>query len=343
MILPLAVLAALAAPLSAEGFTIHPDARLEFVGAVELASGGRAKRFVDPKDAYAAGSLEFLKPFRAHPALALQAGLPKPFDFLARCDIADRLTADFETTTSYFLPDPTVRLAGGRDRVDPWLAAMSDLKKTSNFDAFFSRNKAELEARAEPFRRAAAEAKVLEAIEEYAGRKFDGTYEIRVSPYFDGEKMLNAVWSRAGGTRELDTIVGTEAGKKNPDYYFRERFPAALWHQFSHGYFDAAVESARAELALRGDGRKEPCYGAWEQCVKENIVRAVTARLLARRVSETAAKRFLHDGDQDLYPMIPALIERLKEYEGDRARWPTLDAFLPRLFAVFPTLEPRPK
>ncbi|MEQ1918871.1 MAG: DUF4932 domain-containing protein [Elusimicrobiota bacterium] len=230
-------------------------------------------------------------------------------------------------------------LAGGRDIVDRWLSARAELKKTSDFDAFYNHARAELEARAQPFRKAAAEAKVLEAIDSYAGRKFEGTYEVRVSPYFDGEKMLNSVWPRAGGTRELDTIVGTEAGKKNSEYYFHERFPAALWHQFSHGYFDASVEAARADLAARGDGRKEPCYGAWEQCVKENIVRAVTARLLARRVSDKAARRFLHDGDQDLYPKMPALIEKLKEYEGDRARWPTLDAFLPRLFEVFPKSE----
>lgn len=339
MILGLALLAGLAAPLRAENFSVHADERLEFTGAVELASGGRAKRFVDPKDAYAAEARALLAPFKAHPALSLQAGFPKAFDFLARCDIADRLTADFETTTSYFLPDPTVMLAGGRDRVEPWLEAMAGLKKTAGFDAFYDRHRDELEARAEPFRKAAAEAKVLEAFEEYAGRKFDGTYAVRVSPYFDGEKMLNAVWPRAGGTRELDTIVGAEAGRKNPDYYFHERFPAALWHQFAHGYFDSGVEAARAELAARGDGRKEPCYGAWEQCVKENVVRAVTARLLARRVSEKAAKRFLHDGDQDLHPRMPELIERLKEYEGDRARWPTLDAFLPRLFEAFPLKE----
>ncbi|MBI3565929.1 MAG: DUF4932 domain-containing protein, partial [Elusimicrobia bacterium] len=160
-----------------------------------------------------------------------------------------------------------------------------------------------------------------------------------VSPFFDEERMLDSVWRRPDGTRELHTVVGASAGRRHSDYYFKERFPTALWHQLAHGYWDAQVEAARADLAQRADGRKEPCFGSWEQCVKENVVRAVTARLIEKAGGPKAAKRFLYNGDEDMYPVMPELLKRLQEYEAQRDRYPTLDSFLPRFFDAFPKRE----
>ena len=333
----LAVLLALPAAAAAPVF--KADARLELLGAVELAAGGRAKRFVDPKDEYSSAARALMAPFKEHPAVKLQAAFPKTFDYIARCDIADRLSPGLEATTTYFLPDPTLALAGGRERVEPWIAALRDLSEASRFDEFFAGRRAALEARAAPFRKAAEDVRLLAAIEEYAGRPFDGTYEITVSPYFDAEKMLNSVWPRPDGSRELRTAVSAGAGRGNPAYFFQERFPSALWHQLAHGFWDSRVEAAKRSLVARGDGRKEACFGEWEQCVKENVVRAVTARLLAKNVSEKAAKRFLKDGDEDMYPRMPALLKSLEAYEAKRADYPTLDSYLPVLFEAFPVKE----
>jgi len=312
------------------------DARLELIGAIELVSGARAARFVDPKDEYAAAARKLLKPFSGHPAVRLQAAFPAAFDFVERCELAHRLTPALEADAARFLPESSVTRAGGRAAVDAWFEALRDLSRASDFAAFFRSRRAALDKRAGKFREAAAAAKVLEDLEAYAGRPFDGTYEVRVSPYFDAERMLNAVWPSGGATRALVTVIGADAGGRDPEYYLRERLPGALWHQLAHGYFDASVEAARPALAGRHDGRATPSFGSWEQCVKEYVVIAVTARLLARSAGEAAQERFLNNGDADLFPAMPALIERLREFEGDRARWPRLAAFLPRLFEAFP-------
>lgn len=315
------------------------DPRLEAVGAAELALGGKARGFVNPKDEYARRVAERLKPFAGHPALRLQAAFPKAFTFPDRDDIADRLTGDLRSTTEYFLPDPTTNLAGGVDKVEAWLAALRDLSAKADLPGLFEAERAQLDARAAPFRKSAEDARVVERIETYAGRRFDGIYRVTVSPFMDEERMLDSVWRRPDGTRELHTVVGASAGRRHSDYYFQERFPTALWHQLAHGLFDERVEKARADLETRTDGRREPCFGAWEQCVKENLVRAVTARLIEASAGPKAARRFLFNGDEDLYPMMPELLKRLKEYEADRAKYPTLDDFLPRLFDAFPRKE----
>jgi len=323
--------------------TFRADPRLEAVGAAELALGGKARGFVNPKDEYSRKVAARLKPFADHPALKLQAGFPKAFIFADRDDIADRLTADLHSTTDYFLPDPTTSLAGGVDKVEAWLAALRDLSAKADLPGLFEAERAGLDARAEPFRKSAEDARVVQTMEEYAGRRFDGVYRVTVSPFMDEERMLDSVWRRPDGTRELHTVVGASAGRRHTDYYFKERFPTALWHQLAHGLFDEKVEAARADLETRTDGRREPCFGAWEQCVKENLVRAVTARLMEKAAGPRAAKRFLNNGDEGLYPMMPELLKRLKEYEADRAKYPTLDAFLPRLFDAFPKkAAPRP-
>lgn len=331
------LLAALAAPAAAgEAITFRSDYRLEAAAAAEVAAGGRARGFVDPDSAYSKEVEARMKALRAEPAVAFQKSLPRAFDFAARCDIADRLTPLLESTTEYFLPDPTTDLAGGPEKVQQWLAGLRALSAKADLAALYAAHRAELDALSAPFRRSAEDAQVLSAIEAYAGRPFDGEYRVTVSPFFDEERMLDSVWRRPDGTRELHTVVGASAGRRHHDYYFRERFPTALWHQLSHGYWDERVEAARAELAARTDGRKEPCFGSWEQCVKENVVRAVTARLIEKSQGPGAAKRFLKNGDEDLFPRMPELIAKLQEYEAHRDRYPTLDAFLPRLFEAFP-------
>lgn len=103
----LLALALLAAPArAADKIVFRADPRLEAVGSAELALKNRARGFTDPKDEYSKKVLERLKPFADHPALKLQAAFPKAFTFADRCDIADRLTLDLRSTTSYFLPDP---------------------------------------------------------------------------------------------------------------------------------------------------------------------------------------------------------------------------------------------
>jgi len=331
------LLAALAAPASAgEAISFRSDFRLEAAAAAEVAAGGRARGFVDPGSEYSRELAARVKPWKDDPAVAYQRGLPKAFDFAARCDIADRLTPALESTTSYFLPDPTTSLAGGPEQVERWLAGLRELSAKAGLPGLYEARRAELDALAEPFRRSARDAAVVAAIEAYAGRPFDGEYRVTVSPFFDEERMLDSVWRRPDGTRELHTVVGAGAWRRHRDYYFHERFPTALWHQLAHGYWDERVEAAREELATRADGRREPCFGSWEQCVKENVVRAVVARLIEKAGGPAAARRFLKNGDEDLFPLMPALIERLKEYEARRDRYPTLDAFLPRLFEAFP-------
>lgn len=323
-------------PAFAGEVTFRADPRLEAVGAAELALGGKARGFVNPKDEYSKKVAERMKAFADHPALKLQAEFPKAFTFPDRDDIADRLTADLHSTTEYFLPDPTTNLAGGPDKVEAWLAALRDLSVKADLPGLFAQEKTELDARAEPYRKSAADLDVVKKIEAYAGRGFDGDYRITVSPFMDEERMLDSVWRHPDGTRELHTVIGASAGRRHSDYYFKERFPTALWHQLAHGLWDEKVEGARAELETRTDGRREPCFGAWEQCVKENLVRAVTARLIDQASGPRAAKRFLYNGDEDLFPVMPALLERLKDYEAHRDKYPTLDSFLPVLFDAFP-------
>lgn len=313
------------------------DPRLELVGAVELMNGGHARRFVDPGGDYARAVRARLKPFKDDPAFKLQAAFPKAFDFPSRCDIIGRTRLDLRTTTFYYLPDPTVNAAGGREKIEDWLTALRGLETKAKMDEFFAQNRAALEARAEPYRDSARRHRVVRRIEDYVGRPFTGTYTVFVSPFMDRERMLDSVWPRADGSRELYTVIGADAGRWHRKYYLDERFPSALWHQLAHGLLDSRVEAAFPDdLARRTDGRREPCFGDWQQCVKENLVRAVTARLLELDDSPRAARRFLHNGDQGLYPLMPELLKSLQVYEKNRDKYPTLDSYLPILFQVFP-------
>ena len=67
----------------------------------------------------------------------------------------------------------------------------------------------------------------------------------------------------------------------------------------------------------------------WESCLDEHVVRAVESRL-------TAAGR--QDPPDDLerarYPFEPVLVEKLRQYEAQRSRYPALADFYPELIAA---------
>jgi tetratricopeptide (TPR) repeat protein len=121
--------------------------------------------------------------------------------------------------------------------------------------------------------------------------------------------------------------------------------PAVLGHEIAHGLTDDLADLLR-ERVDRSAGQFAKlgwdCYGSWRQCFRENAVRALMLRHIARTVGDDAARRKCCEEWVDRFPYLDEL-ERLlrEEYEAARGRYPTIVEFFPRLIESFPE-DPAP-
>jgi hypothetical protein len=106
-----------------------------------------------------------------------------------------------------------------------------------------------------------------------------------------------------------------------------------LWHARLHVVLDDLqtryVSRIRATSALYEPG----IYDSWSHALHENIVQAAV-----RRLGETEASARMPAIIIPYRPKLPYekdAVERLKEYESSRDRYPTLRDFYPRLLDVF--------
>ncbi len=92
------------------------------------------------------------------------------------------------------------------------------------------------------------------------------------------------------------------------------------------------------DASTRYGSISDACKMKWSACAMDLIVRAVEARF--NEVDHLDEGRLGRPGRPPEERFLPALNERLREYEAHRDRYPTLLSFYPRLFSVF-SVEPK--
>src|SRR5690242_459919 len=89
------------------------------------------------------------------------------------------------------------------------------------------------------------------------------------------------------------------------------------WHEFGHSFSNPVVSRNRE---------------GWEPY--SNLFEPI-ARIMRRTLSDAAAEAALRKKENAGFQYIPALYDRLGEYEAARDRYPTIDDFGHRLMSVF--------
>lgn len=324
------------------------DARLELAGAAQSLApdASRPEGFSAPDIPYARALKKALAGFKDHPAVRIHAE-PKirSFNFSDRGQVLLRLSPPPELSERLTVQYALAARAGGAESLRRWLEALRDLSRVSRFPEILAKEEDKLAAAADGFRAAEDKQDYLGTLEAYAGLPLLGTYAVHLSPFAATGGVANVVAVREDGTMEIASVIGPEMTENGLDFWSR-RVPGTLWHEAAHGVLDG-LGDLYAERIDRGSALHArigwPCYGAWNQCVKEHVVRAVMLRLLAREISEEAMEEQLRFEKEAHYPYMRALLKALKAYEDDRVRYPTLADYYPRLLEAFPAekgLEP---
>ncbi|HEU4456047.1 MAG TPA: DUF4932 domain-containing protein [Longimicrobium sp.] len=319
---------------------VEVDPRIELMSAVQVLTRYPLVTYQDFP--YKRDVQAYFTPYAGHEAVRL-------FREMSRGDFA------FSTVPEVFasLADPpglaprvppgaeTVRAAGGQAGYDRFLAAMRDFAAETRFMTFFDAHRGTYSLLAERVREHVSPA--VAALEAYTGRPLSGAVVVVGPLLHDGG--FAAQYQVGADSLEAYAFVGpvSTAGGL-PDFGDAGRLGSLVTHEFAHlsvnpltARHRAEVERGRALFAPMEKAMREQAYPTWEIAVNEHVVRAITIRLAYRERGDSAGRAELEENVRRGFAHLPALLERLGEYEADRARYPTLEAFYPRLLAVFST------
>lgn len=110
-------------------------------------------------------------------------------------------------------------------------------------------------------------------------------------------------------------------------------------HELCHSYTNPVVERHLARLQAAGDRlfaakatvMRRQAYGDGRTVLCETFVRACVIRCLGDTEGADAARKQAAQEARNHFPWTAELASLLTEYQGDRAKYPTFDDFVPRL------------
>ncbi len=314
---------------------VSVDARFELLGVVARLAG--ADSAAGATDAYRQRIDKRFASFRGHPAVALYKRLA------AEPSGAETLA----TFPLYYSDPPELRLTdpnadihylageGRRELVARLLVELRDFARASKFAAFFKENGAyyrELETDA---RKALLGVQTVSEIEKLIGVGLASRTHSIVSPLTRATHDFIVPYPLppgAVGAKNFDVYsIPTESLSQSFSYVWPE--PLYVFIDPSFYYFEKLA--IPDPVAFYGPEIAK-CRAVSPECHKQFVATVLIDRLNGGRthpgviISTAAAPALTLE-----QTYVKALSARLEEYEKNRARYPTLWSFYPRLFSVF--------
>lgn len=340
--------AALAVPLRAETSfpEMRTDPRFELLGVVQLLADAdrRYAGFQRHDIPYQREALAHFGRYRGHPAVARFARLSdKGFDYLLAYQFMFALGDPPELALREQLPAPLVERMGGAASAEEFRLLLSDFSRTSGFPAFYARMAPERENLIAGIRRQARRTDVKGVLERYLGVPLPVRYDFILSSFAEPVLVTTFIRSEADGATRLTSLYGPEEKEGVFRFAFETRV-GGIWWELTTARLMTEGEAYRARLA-KSESLYAPlgasCAASWYDCVQRHIAFAVGARLLELQGDVEMAREWPVKYARIGMPHLGPLIEKLKAYEADRARYPTLDSFYPSLLETLEALASR--
>lgn len=329
----------LLAPAPAWGgpLEIRSDARVELIGLLQHLSGDPMSR---QRPGGAAGrALERFAPFRSHPAVAGLAALRSS-------GFSGHLTSQYVLylstpglQESYPVPDMFVRGAGGRERLDGWMADVRRFVHDTGFADWYAETGPERLGLEEALRRSIGVVDLESSLAAYLGVRSWDRIVVVPSAFFVPGGPSAWVLEEKPGLPDVYVITGPRWERGRPVFGRPEEVAAAVWPE---AVFSIAYVMARRCRPLLDtvEGLCEaigyPYLEEPEDCVENQWVLGVVSRLIGRVFGSEAEEDYMSRMRQILRPEFLRKVRAvLADYEADRRRYPTLLDIESRLLAPF--------
>lgn len=185
---------------------------------------------------------------------------------------------------------------------------------------------------------------IIQVIERYYGIRKKGTFTVILSPLLHSGGFA----IQRTDKNEQYVVIGP-GGQKDSLPYFDKVFleQDMVIHEFSHNYANPIVdrfmtESKKLEADLFPpvkDLVEEEGYSSWEGFMYELIVRSTTIRLVEQVYGPEAAAELMEYEKSVGFEYVEIVVEELKQYEVDRAKYPSLVEFYPNILKRLGAIE----
>jgi hypothetical protein len=236
------------------------------------------------------------------------------------------------------VPDAlAVKLSGGEDNIAELAREIAGFCKQSGFAAFYEEHREFYMSLVDQAARSLAARDYIRDVETFYGAR-QKAYTLVLVPLY-GHVGYGPHLTLKDGSHEVFNILGpldVKDGVQNFAYgtsYFEDM----QRHEFSHSFVNPLATENHAEVEklsplfqrMPEAARNNVC-GDWEECLNEQVVRAVTT-YLAYSDSQSAGDRALAAEKRHGAVLIDELLAGVREYASSRDRYPAFESYYPML------------
>lgn len=328
----------LAAPAGAASVRVVTDPRIELMTVVQLLADYPVLSSFDSP--YRRDVQVYFSRHKDHPVVPLfHEMFAQGFGFDAVPHLLLALTPPPELKPRFALSKELEGRAGGKEKIDQFVTALRDFAHRSRFMIFYEAHQGTYEQVVESTRPVAEHA--VAALSRYAGKDLNGsTIVLGMLLHAGGFAVF---YDLPDGSVEATAILGPRSIQEAfLSFGSENQIKGMTMHEFSHTFVNPLTEKHWGALARHealyapiAEKMRRQAYPVWEIAVNEHIVRAITIRMAYLDGGQEVGDKELRQQKDRGFQYVEALVERLKEYEGARDRYPTIAEFYPRLLRVF--------
>ncbi|HET9426093.1 MAG TPA: DUF4932 domain-containing protein [Gemmatimonadaceae bacterium] len=337
-------------PVSAQEVRVKVDSSAEILAIMFRVAGapeysmGRIQPYMRQVDSA-------FKPFADHPAIReiRRLRLANGVSFDAVMSMAAHLTDPLTFTERAPFDDPGSTLDGRWKGADSrvFLRLARDFARDARVSDFLARQRPVYDS---------AAVRLQRMIDRRANMKwFSGFFGANAGGVFVASPLLANAGGNFGprfadgGTFEMHAYLGIGTADSAGFPTIPDGLLSTIVHEFNHSFVNRVVETRSAELRAPGERvyrtvaatMRSQAYGSAQTMLNESIVRASVIRYLLANEGQAAAERETRAQRALGFMWMPQLVTLLGEYEADRATYPSLEAFMPKVVEFYQALGSR--
>jgi hypothetical protein len=332
---------------------IAPQPRVE--ERIELLSivfrlAGNPEYNMDTLPGYSADIDDYFAPYKNHPAVQMAHELQQrkgvSFDAVMAMAISLSPPPELKPLVAFTQTVPDQRW--GVADAEKFLTLLRDFYRDSKFAKFYAGHQSVYQMAQERF------AKTLGAVDfgwypRFYGKAPDLTYHL-ILGLNNGGGNYGPRLIHPDGRMELFSIIGcwTHDDAGSPTYPSDQGYLATIIHEFNHSFVNPAVaehwsafSGANQVFNSLADQMRRMAYGTPETMVYESLVRAAVI-VYFQQNGEDGHKNLKRIREEQRFGFfwMDQLVEMLKQYESQRAQYPTFSSYVPQVASFYRELAP---
>jgi len=318
------------------------DPRVELLSLVFRLAGRPEYNQPQSASPYSREVDEAFESFRDHAAIQAAQRLTRErgISYDAVMSLAVHLS-DVETLgerVPFDLPPAALERRWSGESARAFVRELTEFVELTGFREFAAEHEAFYAQAEQRLREAVSGLPVLDWFDRFFGEREGASFRVVVG-LLNGPSNYGVKVVFEGGSEEISPVIGAASWDAQGLPLFGQGFEELLAHEFCHSYtnpivdrhLDALRPAGERLLAAKRKVMEEQAYGSFGPVLYETLVRACVGRYVLETGGKEALQRYLEHNHQRGFLWTGALVEELAAYEAERARYPDLDAFLPRL------------